>query len=156
MAITDSAPMVFRSADALRAKVGEVIGASDWLLIDQGRIDEFAHATGDFQWIHVDPERAKDGPFGATIAHGWLTASLLPVLLQQIYRVEAKMAINYGVNRIRFTAPVKVGSRVRAVATLAGVDEKGAALQLTISTVIEIDGVDKPALVAETLGRYFL
>jgi acyl dehydratase len=156
MAITDSAPMVFRSADELRAKVGEVIGASDWLLIDQGRIDEFAHATGDFQWIHVDSERAKDGPFGATIAHGWLTASLLPVLLQQKYRVEAKMAISYGVNRIRFTAPVKVGSRVRAVATLAGVDEKGAALQLTISTAIEIDGVDKPALVAETLGRYFL
>jgi acyl dehydratase len=156
MAMTDSAPTVFRSADELRAKIGEVIGASDWLPIDQGRIDEFAHATGDFQWIHVDPERAKDGPFGATIAHGWLTASLLPVLLQQIYRVEATMAINYGVNRIRFTAPVKVGSRVRAVATLAAVDEKGAALQLTISTVIEIDGVDKPALVAETLGRYFL
>jgi len=106
--------------------------------------------------IHVDPERAKKGPFGATIAHGWLTASLLPLLLQQIYRVESTMAINYGVDRIRFTAPVVVGSRVRAVATLAAAEEKGPALQLRVSTVIEIEGVDKPALVAETLGRYFL
>jgi acyl dehydratase len=153
---TDSTPIVFRSAEELRAKVGEVLGHSDWLTIEQDRIDEFARATGDFQWIHVDPERAKDGPFGTTIAHGWLTASLLPVLLQQIYRVEAKMAINYGVNRVRFTSPVTVGSRVRAVATLAAAEEKGPAVQLTVSTVIEIDAVDKPALVAETLGRYFL
>jgi acyl dehydratase len=156
MTMTDSTPVVFRSAEELRAKVGEILGHSDWLLIEQDRIDEFARATGDFQWIHVDPERAKDGPFRSTIAHGWLTASLLPVLLQQIYRVEAKMAINYGVNRVRFTSPVTVGSRVRAVATLAAAEEKGTAVQVTMSTVIEIDGVDKPALVAETLGRYFL
>ena len=149
-------PTVYRSADQLRAKVGQPLGHSDWLTIEQSRIDEFASATGDFQWIHVDPERAKDGPFGTTIAHGWLSASLLPVLLGQIYRVDAKMAINYGVNKIRFTNPVKVGSRVRAAAALLAVDEKGPALQLTVSTQIEIDGSDKPALVAETLGRYYL
>lgn len=156
MTMNDVAPTVLRSADEVRAKVGQVLGHSQWLLIDQGRIDEFARATGDLQWIHVDQERAKDGPFKTTIAHGWLTASLLPVLVQQIYRVEAKMAINYGANRIRFTSPVTVGSRVRAVATLAAVEEKGPALQLTVNTVIEIEGVDKPALVAQTLGRYFL
>ena len=149
-------PTVYRSADQLRAKVGQPLGHSEWLTIEQSRIDEFASATGDFQWIHVDPERAKDGPFGTTIAHGWLSASLLPVLLGQIYRVDAKMAINYGVNKIRFTNPVKVGSRVRAAAALLAVDEKGPALQLTVSTQIEIDGSDKPALVAETLGRYYL
>jgi acyl dehydratase len=151
-----SVPIVLGSAEEVRARVGQVLGHSEWLLIEQDRIDEFAHATGDFQWIHVDPERAKNGPFKATIAHGWLTASLLPVLLQQIYRVEATMAINYGVDRIRFTSPVTVGSSVRAVATLAAAEEKGPALQLRMSTVIEIEGVDKPALVAETLGRYFL
>ena len=156
MTTDDLAPIVFRSADELRARVDQVLGRSQWLTIEQDRIDQFAEATGDRQWIHVDPERAKDGPFGATIAHGWLTAALLPVLLQQIYRIEAKMGINYGVNRIRFTSPVTVGSRVRAVTTLAAVEEKGPALQLTVSTVIEIDGADKPALVAETLGRYFL
>src|SRR3954471_6081763 len=138
MTNTDSTVSVFRSADELRAKVGHVLGHSDWLTIDQDRIDRFAEATGDHQWIHVDPERAKQGPFGGTIAHGWLSASLLPTLLQQVYRIDAKMAVNYGVNRIRFTAPVKVGSRVRAVPTLAAVDEVGAALQLTVNTVIEI------------------
>jgi len=154
--VSQPEPTVYRSADQLRAKVGQPLGHSEWLTIEQSRIDEFASATGDFQWIHVDPERAKDGPFGTTIAHGWLSASLLPVLLGQIYRVDAKMAINYGVNKIRFTNPVKVGSRVRAAAALLAVDEKGPALQLTVSTQIEIDGSDKPALVAETLGRYYL
>lgn len=149
-------PTVFRTAAELEAKVGQELGRSDWLTIEQARIDEFAHATGDFQWIHVDPERAKDGPFGTTIAHGWLSASLLPLLLQQIYRVEAKVAINYGVNRIRFTSPVKVDSRVRAVATLLAVEEKGQALQLTVTTEIQIEGADRPALVAETLSRYHL
>jgi acyl dehydratase len=149
-------PTVFRSAEEIKAKLGQVLGHSNWLTIEQSRIDEFARATGDLQWIHVDAERAKDGPFGATIAHGWLTASLLPVLLQQVYRVEAKMAVNYGVNRIRFTSPVKAGSRVRAVATLADAVEKGPVLQLTVQTEIQIDGTDKPALVAETLSRYYL
>src|SRR3954454_11537194 len=137
-------------------QAGDAFGPSSWIDVPQEKIDQFAEATGDHQWIHVDPERAKDGPFGATIAHGWLTASLLPVLQKQIYRIEARMGINVGVNRIRFTTPVKVGSRVRAVITLAAVEEKGEAVQLTMNTVIEIEGVDKPALVAETVGRYFL
>ena len=149
-------PTLFRSAEELRSKIGQCLGHSDWLSIEQLRIDEFARATGDHQWIHVDPERAKDGPFGGTIAHGWLTASLLPVLVGQIYKVDAKMAINVGVNKLRFTNPVKVGSRVRAVSTLVAVDDKGAAVQLTVNTEIEIEGEDKPALVVETLGRYFL
>ena len=149
-------PTVFRSADELRGKVGQSLGHSDWLSVEQPRVDEFARATGDHQWIHVDPERAKDGPFGGTIAHGWLTASLLPVLVGQIYKVDAKMAINVGVNKLRFTNPVKVGSRVRAVSTLIAVEDKGPAVQLTVNTEIEIEGEDKPALVVETLGRYFL
>jgi acyl dehydratase len=148
--------MIYRTVEELQGKVGQPLGHSGWLPIEQARIDEFAKATGDFQWIHVDPERAKDGPFGTTIAHGWLTASLLPVLLGQIYRVEAKMAVNYGVNKLRFTSPVPVGSRVRAVSTLLAAEEKGVAVQVTVSTEIEIEGSDKPALVAETLGRYYL
>lgn len=154
--MSQSEPTIYRSADELVAKVGQVLGHSDWLTVEQSRIDEFASATGDFQWIHVDPERAQDGPFGTTIAHGWLTASLLPVLVGQIYKIDAKMAINIGVNKMRFTNPVKVGSRVRAVSTLAAVDEKGPAVQLTVNTEVEIEGADKPALVVETLGRYFL
>ena len=149
-------PTVYRSVEQLRAKIDQPLGHSDWLRVEQERIDQFARATGDQQWIHVDPERAKDGPFGATIAHGWLTASLLPVLVGQIYKVEATMAINIGVNKMRFTHPVKVGSRVRATSTLVGVEEKGSAVQLTVSTEIEIEGEDKPALVVETVGRYFL
>ena len=149
-------PTVYRSAEELCAKVGQLLGRSDWLTVEQSRIDEFARATGDFQWIHVDPVRAQDGPFGTTIAHGWLTASLLPVLVSEIFRVEAKMAVNYGVNKIRFTNPVKSGSRVRAASTLLAVDEKGPAVQLTVGTEIEIEGSDKPALVAETLSRYYL
>jgi acyl dehydratase len=154
--VSQQEPTVFRSADELRGKIGQSLGHSEWLTIEQSRIDEFASATGDHQWIHVDPARAQDGPFGGTIAHGWLTASLLPVLVGQIYKVDAKMAINVGVNKLRFTNPVKVGSRVRAVSTLVAVDEKGPAVQLTVSTEIEIEGEDKPALVVETLGRYFL
>jgi acyl dehydratase len=154
--VSQQEPTVFRSAEELRGKVGQSLGHSDWLRIEQSRIDEFATATGDHQWIHVDPERAKDGPFGTTIAHGWLTASLLPVLVGQIYKVDAKMAINVGVNKLRFTNPVKVGSRVRAVSTLLSVEDKGPAVQLTVNTEIEIEGSDKPALVVETVGRYFL
>jgi acyl dehydratase len=156
VSVRQAEPTVYRSAEDLLAKVGEPLGHSEWLTIEQSRIDEFARATGDFQWIHVDPDRAKDGPFGTTIAHGWLTASLLPVLVSEIYRVEAKMAVNYGVNKIRFTNPVKVGSRVRAASTLVAVDEVGPAVQLTVSTAVEIDGSEKPALVAETLSRYYL
>jgi acyl dehydratase len=146
---------VFRTVDELRAAVGVHLGYSDWLEITQQRIDEFARATGDLQWIHVDPERARGGPFGGTIAHGWLSASMLPMLGKQIYTVEAKMGINYGVNRIRFTSPVKVGSHIRAGATIAEVSEQGGAVQLVVRAEIAIRDAEKPALVAETLSRYY-
>ncbi|WP_433632426.1 MaoC family dehydratase [Nocardia sp. CA-120079] len=149
-------PLVFTGLEQIRESVGEHLGHSAWLTVEQSRIDQFAEATGDHQWIHVDAERAATGPFGATIAHGWLSASLLPVLTSQIYRVQAKMAINYGVNRLRFVSPVKVGSDVRASSTLVEVTEHGPAVQLTVQTEVEIAGSDKPALVVESLGRYYL
>lgn len=149
-------PLVFTSLEQMRESVGKHLGYSGWLLIEQSRVDQFAEATGDFQWIHVDAGRAAEGPFGGTIAHGWLSASLLPVLTGQIYRVQARMAINYGVNRLRFVSPVKVGSEVRAGSTLADVSEHGEAVQLTVRTEVEIKGGDKPALVVESLGRYYL
>ncbi|MFE9320786.1 MaoC family dehydratase [Nocardia sp. NPDC052278] len=148
--------MVFTDLEQIRDSVGKHLGHSAWLTIEQSRIDQFAEATGDHQWIHVDAERAATGPFGATIAHGWLSASLLPVLTSQIYRVQAKMAINYGANRLRFVSPVKVGSEVRASSTLVEVTEHGPAVQLTVQTEVEIAGGDKPALVVESLGRYYL
>ena len=111
---------VFAGPAELAESVGAEIGASDWLVIGQDRIDQFAEATGDHQWIHVDAARAKEGPFGSTIAHGFLTLSLLPALLAEVYRVEGvRMGINYGLNRVRFINPVRVGSSVRAVMTVA-------------------------------------
>lgn len=151
-----SGPVVFTDLEQIRDSVGKHLGHSAWLTIEQSRIDQFAEATGDLQWIHVDAERAAAGPFGTTIAHGWLTASLLPVLTGQIYRVQAKMAINYGVNKLRFVSPVKVGAQVRAGSTLIDVTEHGPAVQLTVQTEIEISGGEKPALVVESLGRYYL
>jgi acyl dehydratase len=145
---------VFTSPDELYGAVGEPLGKSEWMTIDQDRVSRFADATGDHQWIHVDPERAHHGPFGAAIAHGFLTVSLLPALVTQIYRVEARMAINYGLNRVRFPAPVRVGSRVRATSQLKDVTEIDGGVQLVTNTVIEIDGGAKPACVAETVSRY--
>ena len=115
---------VFTNRDQLIQAVGTELGTSDWLTITQEQVDLFAQATGDHQWIHVDRERAASGPFGGTIAHGYLTASLLPVLTHQIFKVEAKMGINYGLNRLRFPAPVPVGSSVRATSTLQEVPER--------------------------------
>lgn len=146
---------VFTSLDQLKDAVGVGLGFSDWLEISQERVDQFAETTGDHQWIHVDPERAASGPFGGTIAHGWLTASILPVLTQQIYRVEAKMAVNYGLNKLRFPAPVPVGSSVRASSTFKEISDVGAAVQLLTVTTIHIRDADKLALVAETVGRYY-
>src|SRR4051812_17515001 len=114
----------FTSAAEIHAAAGAELGTSDWLTVDQQRIDTFAEATGDFQWIHVDPDRAKDGPYGKTIAHGYLTLSLLPLLVGQIYSVEnARMRVNYGLNKVRFVAPVPVGSRVRARSELLDVSD---------------------------------
>ena len=148
---------VFASPAELAESVGAEIGASDWLVIGQDRIDQFAEATGDHQWIHVDEARAKEGPFGSTIAHGFLTLSLLPALLAEVYRVEGvRMGINYGLNRVRFINPVRVGSSVRAVMTVAEVEQQADYVQVTAKAVVEIQGVEKPAAVAETVSRFYL
>jgi acyl dehydratase len=145
-------------ATELKDLVGQSIGTSSWVTIEQERIDKFAEATGDHQWIHVDPERAKDGPFGSTIAHGFLTLSLIPALGWEVYTIEgARLSVNYGLNKLRFITPVRVGSRVRAHLALAAVDEvAGDALQVATTVTIELEGADKPAAVAETLARIYL
>ena len=145
-------PREIHGLDELQSLVGQQLGFSDWLTIDQARIDLFADATGDHQWIHIDPDRAKDGPFGATIAHGYLTLSLIPVLASQVYElVGLTMAVNYGSNRIRFAAPVRVNSRVRAGVELLNVTTKPTGAQLEMRITVEIEGSDKPACIADTV-----
>jgi acyl dehydratase len=145
---------VFSGVDELRTAVGTRLGVSDWVTIDQTRIDTFADASGDHQWIHVDEERAEAGPFGTTIAHGFLTLSLLPVLISQVYRIEnTKMGINYGLNRVRFTSPVPVGSKVRGSIELIEVADVAGGVQITNRVTVEIEGSERPALVAEWLTR---
>jgi acyl dehydratase len=146
----------FTSAAELTAAQGGELGTGDWVTVTQEAVNLFADATGDHQWIHVDPERAAKGPFGTTIAHGYMTLSLLPALMHTMYSVEgAKLAINYGLNKVRFPAPVPVGSRVRATSTLVNVEDLGnGAVQLTVSTAVEVEGSGKPACVAESLLRY--
>jgi acyl dehydratase len=149
------AQTVFENLDEVKAGVGRHLGYSDWLTIDQARIDQFADATGDHQWIHVDPDRAADGPFGATIAHGYLTLSLSNYFLPQILDVRGiSMGVNYGMNKVRFPAPVPVGSRVRGGAELIAADEIEGGVQTTVLITIEIDGSAKPACVIESLSRY--
>jgi acyl dehydratase len=146
----------FNGIADLAGAAGTDLGVSDWIVVDQARIDGFAAATGDHQWIHVDPERAAEGPFGRTIAHGFLTLSLLPVLQHQLYAVEGvRMAVNVGLNKVRFLAPVPVDSKVRAFATIAEVVELDGAVQVTFSTTFEIEGVEKPAAVVESIARFF-
>jgi acyl dehydratase len=142
----------FTSLDEVAAATGTDLGTSDWVRIDQDRIDRFAEATGDHQWIHVDVERAKAGPFGGTIAHGYLTLSLVPMLGAQVFSLETPGAkLNYGVNKVRFPAPVPVGSRVRAHARLVDVAEVPAGRQATFGWTVEIEGAPKPGCVAETV-----
>ena len=142
--------------DDLLDAVGEQLGTSDWLEITQERVNQFADATDDHQWIHVDPERAKTGPFGRTIAHGYLTLSLLPVLLRQIYRVEnTSMVINYGLNKVRFPAPVPVGSRIRATSTLSDAKPVDGGVQVELTTTVEVEGGSKPACVAVNVVRIY-
>jgi acyl dehydratase len=146
----------FTSVEELQKAVGEELGTSDWLLVEQSRVDRFAEATDDHQWIHVDAEKAAAGPFGGTIAHGHLTLSLLPRFAREIYTVEnAVTAINYGLNRVRFIHPVRVGSRVRSTATLVSVTEVPGGAQMVVSqrVDVEVDGKPKPACVAETITR---
>lgn len=143
---------VINGIDEVEKVVGEHLGYSDWLEVDQKRIDLFAEATGDHQWIHVDPERAKDGPYGKTIAHGYLTLSLLPVLGTQIFTLGGlKMKVNYGSNKVRFPAPVPVGSRVRAGAEFKSLERTAKGANLVVAYTIEIEGSERPALVAETV-----
>ena len=145
-----------RLAD-LAALVGQEIGSSDWLLIDQPRIDLFAEATGDHQWIHIDPERAAAGPFGAPIAHGFLTLSLLPMLFEGAFAIDdVRMGVNYGLNRVRFISPVRVGSRVRGRFKLLSYEPLDGGAQLTAEATIELEGSAKPACVAETVSRRYL
>ena len=136
---------------------GREVGVSGWLVIAQDRIDAFAAATDDHQWIHVDPERARtDAPFGATIAHGFLTLSLVSTLVRDAVVVEgAQMALNYGLNRVRFVSPVPSGSRIRAKVALANVDATADSIQAIWSVTIELDGGNKPAVVAEWIVRYY-
>jgi acyl dehydratase len=143
---------IFDNLDELAEAKGEHLGTGEWLEIDQDRIDRFADATGDHQWIHVDAEKAKAGPFGATVAHGYLTLSLLPVLGRDIYQVHGiTMGINYGLGKVRFPAVVPVGSRVRASTELVDVVDKAQGKQATLRTTVEIEGGEKPACVAETI-----
>jgi len=142
----------FSTFEEIEAAAGEEIGTTDWVQIDQDRVDAFADATGDHQWIHVDVERAKDGPFGGTIAHGYLTLSLVPWLGSQVFALETPGAkLNYGVNKVRFPNPVRVGSRIRARVKINGVSDVSAGKQLTVGYTVEIEGQDKPACVAESV-----
>ncbi|WP_410184831.1 MaoC family dehydratase [Aeromicrobium sp. MLTX1] len=148
---------VFSGPEELQAAVGEEIGVSEWLEITQERVNLFADATGDHQWIHTDPEAAAEGPFGTTIAHGYLTLSLMVPFMLEVYRVEnRKHAVNYGLNKVRFTSPVPVGSRLRGRLSLANAEEvKGGGLQLTWAVTIEREGEDRPACIAENITRVY-
>ena len=147
----------FQTLQDLAACVGQEIAVSDWITVTQEQIDQFAEATGDHQWIHVDVERAKAGPFGAPIAHGFLTLSLLPRLLESaIDVVESRMGVNYGLNRVRFMSPVRVGSRLRGRMKLLAcdpIDDGG--MQMTWQTTIELEGAPKPACVVESIARRY-
>ena len=144
--------IIVDSLGDLRPLVGTRLGSSSWVTVDQARIDAFADATGDHQWIHVDVERAAGGPFGGTIAHGYLTLSLIPFLGSQVFSLETPGAkLNYGVNKVRFPHPVRVGSRIRDHVTMGEVTDLPAGKQLTLRHTIEIEGQAKPACVAETV-----
>lgn len=140
----------------LLGKEGLKIGPSEWLEMSQERVNTFAEATGDHQWIHVDPERAKTGPFGGTIAHGYLTLSLAAKFMDEILTINGmSMGINYGTDRVRFLAPVLVGKRVRGVGEFLEIKEAGGGYQSVLRVTIEIEGEDKPACVVDTISRYF-
>lgn len=149
-------PTILDGLDGLKAAVGQHLGYSDYLEITQDRVNQFAEATGDFQWIHVDPERAKTGPFGGPIAHGYLTLSLAPVLLPEVMVVKGvTMGVNYGCNKVRFPSPVPVGARLRMGAKLLAVDEIAGGAQMTIETTFECEGAPKPSCVAEVVYRNY-
>jgi acyl dehydratase len=139
--------------DELAGRVGHEVGVSDWVTVDQERIDRFADATGDHQWIHVDAQRAAAGPYGSTIAHGYLSLSMLPALVGPLLRIEGvSMRLNYGIEKVRFPHPVPVDSRIRARITIESVEESRQGVRLGLACVLEIDGVQKPACVANTIS----
>ena len=141
----------------LQEQVGHVIGVSDWLGVEQSRIDQFAQATGDQQWIHVDPGRAAAGPFGATVAHGFLTLSLMAAMFDTAFVIDdVRMGVNYGLNRVRFPAPVRAGSRLRGHFKLLRYEPLEGGAQLTVEVTMELEGSDKPACVAESVSRRFI
>ncbi|MEY4999826.1 MAG: hypothetical protein RIS00_1870 [Pseudomonadota bacterium] len=147
---------IFETPAALIGTEGTKLGPTDWLTIDQDRVNGFAEVTGDHQWIHVDVERAKDGPFGGTIAHGYLTMSLVNYFLPQLIEVRGfAHAVNVGADRLRFLSPVKVGSRIRGVGEIVGVEEVKGTIQSVVRVTVEIEGSDKPACVVDTISRYF-
>ncbi len=147
---------VFSSLDELRAAVGTVLGPGDWLRVEQAQVDLFAAATGDHQWIHVDPVRAAAGPFGGTIAHGFLTLSLLPVLVRGLYRIDGVgMAVNYGLGKVRFPAPVPTGTTVRARVALREVSDVTGGAQLVSLVTVESSASEKPCCVAEAMTRFY-
>ena len=147
---------IFKTPKELLDNIGASLGCSEWIEIDQQRINLFADATGDHQWIHVDPERAKDGPFGTCIAHGYLTLSLVNLFLPQIIDVQGiSMGVNVGCEKIRFPLPVKVNSKIRGKGELISAEEKGGGIQALIRVTVEIESEEKPACVVDTLSRYF-
>jgi acyl dehydratase len=148
-------PTVFKSGEEILAAVGQPLGASEWVTITQERINLFADATDDHQWIHVDPESAKTGPFGGCIAHGYLTLSLCARFLPEIVDVRMKMGVNYGCDKIRFPNAVKAGARIRGVGELVKAENVEGGVQATIRVTIEIDGEKRPACVADTISRYY-
>ncbi|GAA2761524.1 MaoC family dehydratase [Streptomyces paradoxus] len=142
--------------DELKKLAGSDLGTSEWIEVTQERINTFADATGDHQWIHVDPEKAKEGPFGAPIAHGYLTLSLFIPLFTELLDVQGVTTkVNYGLNKVRFPSPVKVGSRIRLTAKLAEVEEVPGGAQITVEGAIEIEGATKPAAVLQSLSRFY-
>jgi acyl dehydratase len=148
--------VIFARPTDLIGKEGTKLGPTDWLAIEQDRVDGFAQVTGDHQWIHVDVERAKAGPFGGTIAHGYLTMSLVNYFLPQLIEVRGfAHAVNVGADRLRFLNPVEVGSRIRGVGEIVSVEEVKGAIQSVVRVTVEIEGQEKPACVLDTISRYF-
>ncbi len=147
----------YKTLAEMQALIGQDLGSSDWLTVEQDRINQFALATGDQQWIHTDPVRAASGPFGATVAHGFLTLSLVPVLGETAFTVDdVRLGVNYGLNRVRFAAPVRVGSRVRGHFKLLAYEALEGGAQMTVQATVELEGSSKPACVAETVSRRYI
>ncbi|MGW0432257.1 MaoC family dehydratase [Micromonospora sp. NPDC003197] len=156
MTTFESGVRTFTTPSELVAATGQILGPGQWHPVEQGRVDLFADATDDHQWIHVDAERAVSGPFGGTVAHGYLTLSLLPALVRDVYRVEGlRMGVNYGLNRVRFPAPLRTSSRIRATVRIDEVTEVADGVQLVNTVTVESDSGGKPVCVAETVSRLY-